>query len=102
MHAYMCVPLYLCVPVCVPLSFSLHMCVCVYMHVCVHAHVCMHAVCLCGVGWSRSWGQVGIELQVFLMSALLLNSVLPVVIFFFKCKSSRTKTNDKNMSSSGL
>lgn len=91
MHAYMCVPLYLCAP----LSFSL------CMYVCVHVYACM----LCayaGVGWSRSWGWVGIELQVSLMSALLLNSVLPVVIFFFKCKSSRTKTNDKNISSSGL
>lgn len=39
-----------------------------------------------GVGWSRSWGWVGIELQVSLMSALLLNSVLPVVIFFLSAK----------------
>lgn len=86
------------VPVCVPLSFSVYVC----MYLCAHAHAHAYA-CLCMyAGWGPSWGRVGIELQASQVHVLLLNYVLPVVIFFFKCKTSRTKTNDKNMSSSGL
>lgn len=79
MHAYMCVPLYLCVP----LSFSLCMYACVTRtYACVHVYACM--LCAYAVwGGASPGGGWGLNFRSFLMSALLLNSVLPVVIFFF-------------------